>query len=37
MTPAGAFARPGRFSAEEWDARVQLAAAYRIFATSLEE
>ena len=26
-----AFGRPGRFSAEEWDARVQLAAAYRIF------
>ena len=25
------FARPARFSAEEWDARVQLAAAYRIF------
>ena len=31
MTPAGAFARPARFSPEEWDARVQLAAAYRIF------
>ena len=26
------FARPDRFSPEEWDARVQLAAAYRIFA-----
>ena len=25
------FARPARFSAEEWEARVQLAAAYRIF------
>ena len=29
MTPA--FTRPARFSPEEWDARVQLAAAYRIF------
>jgi len=29
MTPA--FTRPPRFSPEEWDARVQLAAAYRIF------
>jgi ribulose-5-phosphate 4-epimerase/fuculose-1-phosphate aldolase len=26
-----AFPRPARFSPEEWDARVQLAAAYRIF------
>jgi len=26
-----AFTRPARFSPEEWDARVQLAAAYRIF------
>lgn len=26
-----AFGRPARYSAEEWDARVQLAAAYRIF------
>jgi ribulose-5-phosphate 4-epimerase/fuculose-1-phosphate aldolase len=26
-----AFNRPARFSPEEWDARVQLAAAYRIF------
>lgn len=26
-----AFGRPARFSADEWDARVQLAAAYRIF------
>ena len=26
-----AFERPARFSAEEWDARVKLAAAYRIF------
>lgn len=26
-----AFTRPGRFSPEEWEARVQLAAAYRIF------
>ena len=26
-----AFTRPPRFSPEEWDARVQLAAAYRIF------
>lgn len=26
-----ASARPGRFGAEEWEARVQLAAAYRIF------
>ncbi|HPG78062.1 MAG TPA: class II aldolase/adducin family protein [Piscinibacter sp.] len=30
-SPAPAFARPERFSAAEWDARVQLAAAYRIF------
>jgi len=30
-SPASAFARPERFSAAEWDARVQLAAAYRIF------
>ena len=28
---AGPFARPARFAAEEWAARVQLAAAYRIF------
>jgi len=28
---ASAFIRPPRFSAAEWDARVQLAAAYRIF------
>lgn len=27
-----AYIRPGRFSQEEWDARVKLAAAYRIFA-----
>ena len=27
-----AFVRPARFSAEEWEARVKLAAAYRIFA-----
>ncbi|HEX2540822.1 MAG TPA: class II aldolase/adducin family protein [Caldimonas sp.] len=27
----GAFIRPNRFSPEEWEARVQLAAAYRIF------
>jgi ribulose-5-phosphate 4-epimerase/fuculose-1-phosphate aldolase len=27
----GAFVRPARFAAAEWDARVQLAAAYRIF------
>ena len=27
-----AFIRPERFSPEEWDARVQLAACYRIFA-----
>jgi hypothetical protein len=26
-----AFVRPARFSADEWEARVQLAAAYRIF------
>ena len=31
MNTAGAFIRPARFSPEEWDARVQLAAAYRIF------
>ena len=31
MTPAAAFIRPARFSADEWDARVRLAAAYRIF------
>src|ERR671921_1105618 len=33
MTPttANAFVRPARFSAAEWEARVQLAAAYRIF------
>ena len=30
-TPSGAFLRPARFSAAEWNARVQLAAAYRIF------
>ena len=29
--PAPAFARPQRFGAAEWEARVQLAAAYRIF------
>ncbi len=28
---AGAFIRPARFGADEWAARVQLAAAYRIF------
>jgi ribulose-5-phosphate 4-epimerase/fuculose-1-phosphate aldolase len=28
---SGAFIRPERFSADEWHARVQLAAAYRIF------
>ena len=28
---ANAFVRPARFSPEEWEARVQLAAAYRIF------
>jgi ribulose-5-phosphate 4-epimerase/fuculose-1-phosphate aldolase len=28
---AGAFVRPARFSPAEWEARVQLAAAYRIF------
>jgi len=27
----GAYVRPARFSAAEWEARVQLAAAYRIF------
>ena len=31
MNTAGAFIRPTRFGAEEWEARVQLAAAYRIF------
>ena len=31
MTPPAAFIRPARFSADEWDARVRLAAAYRIF------
>ena len=31
-TPSrAAFARPARFAAAEWDARTQLAAAYRIF------
>jgi ribulose-5-phosphate 4-epimerase/fuculose-1-phosphate aldolase len=30
-SPPGAFIRPTRFSPAEWDARVQLAAAYRIF------
>ena len=30
-TSPGAFIRPSRFSAEEWQARVQLAAAYRVF------
>jgi ribulose-5-phosphate 4-epimerase/fuculose-1-phosphate aldolase len=30
-TTANAFVRPARFSAAEWEARVQLAAAYRIF------
>jgi ribulose-5-phosphate 4-epimerase/fuculose-1-phosphate aldolase len=29
---ADAFIRPARFSAEEWAARIQLAACYRIFA-----
>jgi len=29
---ADAFIRPARFSPEEWDARVKLAACYRIFA-----
>src|SRR5439155_16371162 len=29
--PSGAFIRPARFSPAEWDARVQLAACYRIF------
>jgi ribulose-5-phosphate 4-epimerase/fuculose-1-phosphate aldolase len=28
---SGAFVRPARFAPAEWDARVQLAAAYRIF------
>lgn len=34
MRPTGsaAFIRPERFSPEEWEARVQLAAAYRMFA-----
>ena len=27
-----AFVKPARFGADEWEARVQLAAAYRIFA-----
>src|SRR6185436_9182368 len=31
INPPPAFIRPARFSAAEWDARVQLAAAYRIF------
>ena len=31
MTTPPAFVRPARFSAAEWEARVQLAAAYRIF------
>src|SRR6185295_14709116 len=30
-TSSGAFVRPARFGAAEWQARVQLAAAYRIF------
>ena len=30
-TASGAFIRPSRFSPAEWQARVQLAAAYRIF------
>jgi len=30
-TSLGAYVRPARFSAAEWEARVQLAAAYRIF------
>jgi len=30
-TPRDAFVRPARFGAAEWDARVRLAAAYRIF------
>ena len=29
--PAAAAPRPSRYSPEEWDARVRLAAAYRIF------
>ena len=29
--PAAAAPRPSRFTPEEWAARVQLAAAYRIF------
>jgi len=29
--PTAAFIRPSRFSPEEWEARVRLAAAYRIF------
>jgi ribulose-5-phosphate 4-epimerase/fuculose-1-phosphate aldolase len=29
--PAAAAPRPQRFSREEWEARIQLAAAYRIF------
>ncbi|MGZ5251830.1 MAG: class II aldolase/adducin family protein, partial [Caldimonas sp.] len=29
--PTTAFIRPARFSPEEWEARVRLAAAYRIF------
>jgi len=31
-TGSAAFIRPERFSPEEWEARVQLAAAYRMFA-----
>ncbi|HEY3634767.1 MAG TPA: class II aldolase/adducin family protein [Caldimonas sp.] len=30
-SPPGAFIRPTRFGSAEWDARVRLAAAYRIF------
>ncbi len=30
-TATAAFIRPARFSPEEWDARIRLAAAYRIF------
>ncbi len=29
--PLVEYPRPAQFSAEEWEARVQLAAAYRIF------
>lgn len=33
--PNQPFTRPARFSEAEWQARVQLAAAYRIFDLSL--